>query len=184
MEEDLNKIIESCIKRDRKSQRILFDLYYNYAMTVASNYSKSNETAKEITNDAFYKVFMNLKDYDQEQTFKTWFRRIIVHTGIDHYRRNKMRLNNLDHISEPELQFNKSDLELDSEYLVQLVRTLSPAYQMVFTLYAIEGYKHAEIAEKLSISIGTSKSNLARARSILSDKLLTYRTEQLKYGSK
>lgn len=153
-------------------------------MTVASNYSKSNESAKEITNDAFYKVFTNMKDYRQGQSFKTWFRRIIVHTGIDHYRRNKMRLNNSEHLAKPALQFNKSELELDSEYLLQLVRTLSPAYQMVFTLYAIEGYKHTEIAEKLSISIGTSKSNLARARSILSDKLLTYRTEQLKHGSK
>ena len=101
-------------------------------MTVASNYSKSNESAKEITNDAFYKVFMNLKDYDHGQSFKTWFRRVVVHTGIDHSRRHKMRLNNSDHIFKPEIQFNKSELELDSEYLFQLVRTLSPSYQMVF----------------------------------------------------
>jgi RNA polymerase sigma-70 factor (ECF subfamily) len=152
-------------------------------MTVASNYSKSNESAKEIVNDAFLKVFTNLKKFNQKQVFKAWFRQIIVHTGIDHYRQNKMELDNRSQKLKSEFYYNKSELDLDSEYLVDMVRTLSPAYQMVFILYAVEGYKHAEIADKLSISIGTSKSNLARARKILMEKLLTYRSEQLKYGS-
>ncbi len=135
-------------------------------MTVAAAYSQSDFEAEEIANDGFLKVFARLKEYDDKYPFTPWFRRIIINSAIDYFRRNKKHNFHMDVDEAVGVESdNLSALDLiSSEELMALVRELPTAYRTVFVLYVVEGYKHHEIAEQLGISEGTSKSNFARAR--------------------
>jgi RNA polymerase sigma-70 factor (ECF subfamily) len=120
---------------------------------------------EEIINDGFLKIFTNLSKYDTTQPFKAWLRTIMVNTAIDYYRSNqKYHLQ----ITVDEIEITDFDDDIISQLSVEeimgLVRKLSPTYRMVFILYVVEGYKHREIAERLGIQEGTSKSNLQDAR--------------------
>ena len=159
------ELIEGFIKKDRKSQKELYRLYYGYAMRICLRYAKSKEEAVEIVNDGFMKVFMQIHRFDKNRTFTAWLSTIMINTSIDYYRKSikKMEMEELN---------GKHDMEdsenifsrLRYEDLIQLVQKLSYAYRTVFNLFAIDGYTHEEISEMLSISVGTSKSNLFKAR--------------------
>lgn len=136
-------------------------------MSISLRYSKNREEALEITNDAFLKVFRKIEQYDLEQPFLPWLRKIVIHASIDYYRKH----HKLDAPIEVAYlnQTNKttSNEALDNlafEDLIMVMQRLSPAYRLVFNLYVIDGLMHQEIAEKLNISVGSSKSNLAKAR--------------------
>ena len=141
-------------------------MFYAYGMSITLRYANSRGEAAEILNDAFMKVFSNIETYDDNRPFKPWLRQIIVNTAINHYHKNK---NNQQHTS-----FEKADQEISRKQdilsgisyneIVDMVQQLSPAYRTVFNLYVIEGFKHREIAEMLDIAVGTSKSNLAKAK--------------------
>ena len=120
---------------------------------------------EEIINDGFLKVFTNLAKYDSTQPFKAWLRTIMVNTAIDYYRSNKKYQLQIS-IDDVTLTDFDDDIisQLSVEEMMGLVRKLSPTYRMVFMLYVVEGYKHREIAERLGIQEGTSKSNLQDAR--------------------
>ncbi len=166
MLKDIDKIITDCLKGTRSAQEQLYKGYYNYAMTVATAYSNTDFEAEEITNDGFMKVFKRLNEYDDTYPFTPWFRRIIVNSAIDHFRRNKKHQHHME--VDQALGLESDDVsaldQLSEEDLMTVVRALPNAYQTVFVLYVLEGYKHHEIAEQLGISEGTSKSNYARAR--------------------
>jgi RNA polymerase sigma-70 factor (ECF subfamily) len=166
-------LIEDCKKRSRSAQEKMYQLYYGYAMSVSLPYSSTEEEAQEVVNDAFIKVFLNLSKYDTKQPFKGWFRRILINTAIDSLRSNKKYNYHLDVANETiEDRFDENIIEkMSAEEILKLVQALPPAYKMVFNLYAIEGYKHHEIAGKLQITEGTSKSNLAKARNKLRNAL-------------
>jgi RNA polymerase sigma factor (sigma-70 family) len=134
-------------------------------MGVCLRYARSREEAVEIVNDGFYKIFMNLDKYSHGLSFKGWVRRIMVNSSIDHFRRNEKHYDHVDisYIKTESLTPDVLD-ELNEEVILQAVQELPPSYRIVFNLYAIEGYKHSEIAQKLNISEGTSKSNLSIAR--------------------
>lgn len=150
-------------------------MHYSYAMQVCMRYTQSAEEAQEVVNDAFMKVFKNLKSYDVTRVFLPWLKQILVRTAINHYRKN---INNIEQVTlyddTNSKEVNKVSDDMTYQEILGLVRKLSPAYQAVFNLYAIEGYKHHEIAEMLGISVGTSKSNYARAKDKLRDYLETY----------
>lgn len=134
-------------------------------MAVCRRYSRSREEAIEILNDGFYKIMTNLDKYTPGLSFKAWLRRILVNASIDHYRRNEKHYNNVD------ISFVKNEHllpevlnTLSEEVILNAIQELPPSYRIVFNLYCMEGYKHAEISQKLNISEGTSKSNLNIAR--------------------
>ncbi len=128
----------------------------------------------EVVNDGFIKVFMNMRHYDKERSFKGWFRRILINTAIDNFRSNKNHYHHLDAEDQTISNFNDNIIDtMSANEILNLVQCLPPAYKLVFNLYALEGYKHSEIAEKLNISIGTSKSNLAKARNKLKTAIQT-----------
>lgn len=163
--QQLNILIRSCQKKNRHSQKQLYKLFYSYAMTVCLHYSKNREEAKEIVNDSFVKVFDKLGRYDNSLSFKAWLRRIIINTAIDYHRmyhKNKPTLEIVD-TNEPATWESGFD-KLAMDDLLAMVQALSPMYRLVFNLYIMEGLKHEEIAKKLGISVGTSKSNLSRAK--------------------
>ncbi|MFC2080117.1 RNA polymerase sigma factor, partial [Bacteroidota bacterium] len=122
--------------------------------------------------DGFVKVFSKMDQVKDVKAFPGWIRRIMINTALERYR-SQVLLQRLD--EEPKLlneQITDDTLDqLNAESLVQMIQELSPKYKLVFNLYAIEGYSHKEIAEKLNISEGTSKSNLSRARAILQEKV-------------
>lgn len=171
--DDLNSVIAACRHNDSKAQRALVKLFYGYVKSISLRYTSDSEAAEEILNDSFLKAFINLHKYDDKQAFKAWLRTITVNTAIDHYRKS---INQSDYQDYEQVQV--ADITEDiisyltAEEILSMVRQLSPAYRMVFTLYVIDGYTHREIAEMLGIREGTSKSNLQDARRKLQTMIL------------
>ncbi|MCR9288017.1 MAG: RNA polymerase sigma factor [Bacteroidetes bacterium] len=158
-------LINACRKNDRESQQALYRHFYNYGMTICMRYAGTREEAKEILNDGFVKVFLKIDRYSPNLSFKGWLNKILVNTAIDHFRKfqNEPQTVDLIHAQHYEVE-SEALLNLSVEAIFDLINKLPPAYRMAFNLYAVEGYKHSEIAEKLGISVGTSKSNLAKAK--------------------
>ncbi len=148
-------------------------MFYAYGMSITLRYADTREQAVSILNDAFMKVFDNIKRYDSDRPFKPWLRQIIVNTAINHFHKNSKHTLHLDYNGETEdLGRQESTTSgITHQEIIGLIRELPPAYRTVFNLYVIEGFKHREIAEKLGIAVGTSKSNLSKAKKILQAKL-------------
>lgn len=164
-ESELGKILEECRQNKRASQHRLFALFYNYAMTVARRYMGNSETAEEVVNDAFFKVFTKIHYLTGEQPFRLWLRRIVINTAIDRFRSQIGDLPHSELHSWHETATESGIIEeLTREQIFTMIDRLSPAYRAVFNLYVVDGFSHEEIAQALNISVGTSKSNLARAR--------------------
>lgn len=164
---ELQDLVKLCRKNDRKAQERLFKISYPLALTVCRRYTRDLEEAQSVVNEGMLKVFRELDQYSPELSFGGWVRRIMVNTSIDHFRRIKRYLDRFSEIDGEEYvnDFDEDVLDkISAEEILTLVSQLPPAYQMVFSLYAVEGYTHREIAEKLGISEGTSKSNYSKAR--------------------
>ena len=166
-------IIKACIKGDRKAQKQLYDHFASKMYAVCLRYANDADEAKDILQDGFIKVFLNLKQFNYKGSFEGWIRRIIVNTALE-----KFRDKNYLFAVHMERGYEKDDKEYDhiisdlsANDLLKLIQELSPQYRMVFNLYAIEGYSHKEICDILNIKEGTSKSNLSRAREILKEKV-------------
>ena len=164
-ESTLLAIILGCCQNRRNSQRDLYKLYYAYGMSIAIRYVENEEDALTIFNDAFLKVFNNIKKFDTNQPFKPWFRKILVNVAINFVkstRRYKMEVN----LDEADKVPSREEIlsKINYKDLVTTLQSLSLAYRTVFNLYVIDGFKHKEIAEMLGITVSTSKSNLTRAR--------------------
>ena len=169
---ELEQIILGCIEETRGSQKMLYKLYYSLSIAIAMRYSKNYPEAEEIVNDGFLKIFSGIKNFrpayqNYEASFTGWIKRIIIHTAIDHYRKyNKafaISPNDINYTDVVETSASAID-NMAFKELIELVQKLSPAYRTVFNLYILDGYKHEEIAKRLKISVGASKSNLAKAR--------------------
>jgi len=167
-EREIQHLIEGCRRGDRKSLNQLYQKFYGYAMGICLRYARSREEATEIVNDGFYKVMTNLDKYTPGLSFKGWLRRVMINASIDHFRKHEKHYNSFD-ISYVNHEYVTPDAlqALSEEVILDAVQKLPPSYRIVFNLYVIEGYKHDEIAQKLGISVGTSKSNLNVARAKL-----------------
>lgn len=173
--------IENCKKQDRQSQKELYKACFSYAMSVCLRYANNTDEAKEILNDSFLKVFDKIHHLSPPYQFKAWLRRILINTSIDYLRRNKPFLYSADVSEARNIEVEATAFEhLSEQDLLQMVQELPPTYRTVFNLFAIEGYSHEEIAKMLSISVGTSKSNLHKARQALQKKLLEEKKIYLK----
>ncbi|MFT6319214.1 MAG: RNA polymerase sigma-70 factor (ECF subfamily) [Granulosicoccus sp.] len=164
---NIQLLIEGCRRDNRASQLKLYEHFYSYGLSITLRYSKNREEALEILNDSFLKAFVKIDQYDSDFPFKPWLRRILINSSIDYHRKYSRLNENLEVAPTTELAAASYNFALDNlafEDLIAVLQKLSPAYRLVFTLYVVEGFKHQEIAEKLNIAIGTSKSNLAKAR--------------------
>ena len=163
-----SNLINKAINGHEKSRHRLYTLYYGYCMSVALRYCPSREEAKDLVHDAFVKVFTKLGTFDQKQSFKSWIRRIVINLAIDQFRRLRFQAPEMDVVEDNAGVTDGNILEgIAAGEILEAINNLSPTYRMVFTLYAIDGFKHEEVAHKLGISIGTSKSNLSKARARL-----------------
>lgn len=178
---EIKHIIKQCIEQDRVAQKQLFKMFYGKMLGVALRYIKDRDQAQEIVQESFIKIFDRMIDFDFKGSFEGWIKRIVANTAIDTIRKNKRSpfLTDENYIfdsqyTEQEHQLDDDVTHIKAEIAMEAIRELSPAYRTVFNLYVVENYTHAEIAEILNISEGTSKSNLAKAkmnlRNILIDK--------------
>ena len=171
---DLSKILERCKKYDRKAQKELYDVYSPVLLGICIRYSKSREEAEDVLQDGFIKIFTKINDFKGDGSFEGWMKRIIVNTAISHYHKNKKHneIYDIDDINETDIKghsFESNDFT--SEELFKVIDSLPEGYKVVFNLYAIEGYKHKEIAEMLNINQNTSKSQYSRAKEKIRQKL-------------
>ena len=168
----LEILIAGCRRMDEQCQMALYRHYYSYAMSIGLRYTQSRESALEMLNDGFLKVFQKIEQYDSDFPFKPWLRKILMNAAIDHYRKYKRTKPEALSISEKDTVAHNEALDhLEFEDLLEIMKDLPPAYNLVFNLYVVEGLPHAEIAEKLDITIGTSKSNLSKARQKIKEML-------------
>ena len=182
-EKQLQNTIKKSIKRDRKSQELLFKTYYSKMMAVCMRYSRDHDTAQDVCQSGFIKVFEKLEHYNFGGSFEGWLRRIMVNTSIDYIRKSKKELKIIEDESRIETDVFHED-ENDNNFVglpvadvIEAIQQLSPAYKAVFNLYVMEDYSHQEVADALGISQGTSKSNLAKAKK----KLRTLLKNKIKY---
>ena len=167
MEKYLSKeLLNGISSGDRRSQELLYKQFYSYGMSICLRYTANREESLEILHDGYLNVFQNFDRYDPHRPFTLWFRRILINGAINYYKKNLNHSHNigLENITElPDLGKNASS-DLKYMEIIQVVQALPIRYRTVFNLYAIEGYDHQEISNLLEISVGTSKSNLHRAR--------------------
>jgi len=162
----LTDLVEGCRKEDRNAQRKLYEHFHGKMLSICLRYAASREEAVEVLNSSFFKVFKNIHRFDGKKgNVEAWIRTIVTNTAIDRYRKESKRPNTIDlDYAYKESHGSIAVEDLTAQEILKLVQDLPPAYRTVFNLFAIEGYSHKEIGERLGISEGTSKSNLAKAR--------------------
>lgn len=163
-----NDLIEGCRQNNRHMQKKLYEHYHGTMLGICMRYGRNRDEALEIVNNGFLKVFQKIGDYKPQGSFEGWIKRIMVNCGIDHYRKNQGAVRKIDEVF-PDFEYDAVSHDnvidrMSSDEIVQLVQKLPESYKIVFNLFVIEGYGHKEIAEKLKISEGTSKSSLSKAR--------------------
>ena len=173
--EELTHHIRGCSLNDRESQKKIFNSFYGYAISICHRYTKNTEDAVEILNDGFLKIFKEIEKFspayaDVSGSFKGWLSKIMVYTAIDHNRKYHNYQSGTTHSEEvfnmPGLEENALD-KISYQEIIKAIQQLSPAYRTILNLYVIEGFSHNEIADRLGIAIGTSKSNLFKAKAQL-----------------
>ena len=170
----LKELVLRCKKNDRKAQRKLFEILIHEAMNVSRRYLKNFESANDATAVGFTKVFENIQRHEfiNERSFKSWVFKIIVNECLMTIRREKANLfSSLEEYTEYPQDAHESDI--DHEYILEAIDELPDGFRLIFNLYAIEGYSHKEIADKLQISESTSRSQFYHAKKKLQDKLRT-----------
>lgn len=160
------ELIDGCRKGKVQYQEALYKHFYAFAMSVCLRYASNRDDALEIVNDSFMKVFRNIENFDTSRPFKTWFRRILVNTSLDHYRANKKFQLHTDYDTEYLAgSIDPShEIRLEVNDILKLFGRIPEIQRMVFNLYEVEGYSHDEIAGMLDIAPGTSRSHLSRAK--------------------
>ena len=168
----VDHLVQQCLRQDVRAQRTLYERFSPKMYALCLRYLKEADDAQDVLLKAFTKVFEQLPRFRGEGSFEGWVRRIVVNEALMFLRKHKHR-----HIT-IELEEAAASVEqypqLEADDLLQLVQALPEGYRTVFNLYAIEGYAHAEIAERLGISEGTSKSQLSRAKELLRQRITNY----------
>ena len=168
------QIIKKCLRKDKRAQKILFDRYAPILLGVCRRYSVDLAEAEDMMQEGFLKIFLNLKSYSEKGPLINWMKKIMVNTAITYYHKNYKHRHHFD-VEEPQVSglFAIENFETDytREELLNVIENLPPGYKMVFNLYAIEGYKHHEIAEMMRIDVNTSKSQYSRAKKLIRENL-------------
>ncbi len=174
------KLIKGCQKGEREYQQVLYDRFCDGMYVVALRYTKVQQEAEDILQESFLKVFNNIKSFRKDSSLAYWIKRIVVNTALNS-QRSKLYLYPMMDISDfTDFSVDESAIScMSNEELLDLIRELPAGCQTIFNLYAIEGFKHSEIATMLSISESTSKSQYARAKNLLSDKIV--KQDNLRY---
>ena len=171
----LDEIITGCIENNQRDQKVFYERYYAYSLKIVFRYIYRYDKAVDTVNDGFVKIFRKLHTFRCEQASKIefimmgWMKTIMINTAIDRLRKDDFlpEIGLTNEGSWIEDRSAASDQALLYEDLIKEIKKLPPAYRVVFNMYVIDGFSHQEIADRLNIAVGTSKSNLSKARGIL-----------------
>jgi RNA polymerase sigma factor (sigma-70 family) len=167
-------IFERCKKNDPQAQRLLYDFFKSKLMGLCRRYAASHEEAQDVLQESFIKIFSKIHQLETSEKLESWMKSVVVRTAIDQYHKQKAREIIFDRIEEKAFKVEDQVSSLDTvtdEFLIQVVNSLPAGCRMVFNLFAIEGYSHAEIAAMLAVTEGTSRSQYHHAKMLLKEKL-------------
>jgi len=170
----LEQLIEQCKKNDVKAQGQIYKLFASKLFSICLKYSGNYAEAEDNLQDAFVTIFNKISQFNNTGSFEGWMKRITVNTALQRYRSVAV----FDLVNEHQIEDESIEIDEDSvsiDFLLKIIQELPNRYRMVFNLYVLDDYSHKDIAEMLNISTGTSKSNLARARMILKEKIEYYK---------
>lgn len=175
----LDELIIQCKKQDATAQGELYKQYNNILFAICLRYSPNYTEAEDNLQDAFITIFKKIAQYKGKGSFEGWMKRVTVNTVLQKYRKQRT----FEIVDEGQIEDEEEEVLVESEeipldFLLKIVQELPDRYRLVFSMYVMDGYQHKEIAEMLGISDGTSKSNLARARTILKNKIEAYNASQ------
>ncbi|WP_026913599.1 RNA polymerase sigma factor [Christiangramia portivictoriae] len=163
-------LIYRCKQQDRKAQEELYRLYSPKLFGICLKYSDNYQQAEDNLQDGFVTIFEKIGQFQDKGSFEGWMKRILINTSLQKHRQQKVYgITNEEDLQEDEIEVETEDISVD--FLLQCVQDLPERYRQVFNLYVLDGYSHKEISDLLSITEGTSKSNLARARTSLKEKI-------------
>ncbi|MRT15582.1 sigma-70 family RNA polymerase sigma factor [Vitellibacter sp. q18] len=171
----LEELIIQCKKQEAKAQGELYNRYNKVLFAVCLRYSPNFVEAEDNLQDAFITIFRKMEQYQGKGSFEGWMKRVTVNTVLQKYRKQRT----FEIVDEGQLEDGEEEVSVETDeipldFLLKIVQELPDRYRLVFSMYVMDGYQHKEIAEMLGISDGTSKSNLARARMILKNKIEAY----------
>ncbi|WP_396144162.1 RNA polymerase sigma factor [Flavobacterium sp.] len=180
---NLDEIIQGCIKNSLAHQKALYTLYEKNLFNLSLKYCSNSQEAEDNLHDAFIEIFANIKKYKGNGSFEGWMKKIAINKAISKFKSSLLN-KPLDSLIYPVFD---EDIEIDTEglsldFLLQIIQELPSQYRLVFNLYELDDYSHKEIAESLSITVGTSKSNLHKAKIILKNKIIESQAKKYKNG--
>lgn len=176
------QLIDAASKNSRKAQHQIYQHFAPKMLSVCRMYVKDIHHAEEVMLDGFFKVFTQLSQFNNQGSFEGWIRRIMVRQAIDFLRKNKKTIFQESPHENLEAQAEEIHFDFEVAHIQNAIDSLPEGYKMVFNLFAIEGYKHDQIATLLNISEGTSKSQLFKARKMLQEQLKTSKTKTHGYS--
>jgi RNA polymerase sigma factor (sigma-70 family) len=159
--------IQACLRGDRMAQKAFFERFKGKMFALCLRYANSREDAEDVLQEGFVRVFRDLQQYSGVGNLEGWVRKIFVNTALQHIEKKRrgpmmVELDESSPIMADDLPYEPDTLP--AKHLTKLLQQLAPGFRSVFNLYILEGYTHPEIAEILGISVGTSKSQLLRAK--------------------
>jgi RNA polymerase sigma factor (sigma-70 family) len=166
----LENLIKSCIKQNRQAQEELYNLYKGILFVLSLRYCQNEAEAEDNLHDAFIEIFVNIKNYEGKGSFEGWMKKIVIYKAINRFKQ-KIILTSIKDDYAQDTTIDNEEIDFTMDYLLSLIQELPPQYRLVFSLYELDDYSHQEIANMLSISEGTSKSNLFRAKLLLKEKI-------------
>lgn len=166
---ELEEIISECRKNNPKAQEQLYRLFAKKFFGVCLKYSNNYDDAQDNLQDGFLIIFKKIEQFTNKGSFEGWAKRILINNALQKYKGVRYMEVLDENIAEVEVNIDEDNISLD--YLLQIIQELPNQYRIVFSLYVLDGYSHKEISEMLNISVGTTKSNLFRARLILKEKI-------------
>lgn len=168
------EIISGCVKKKRGAQKALYDRYHPVLMGICLRYGKSKAEAEDVLLMGLTRIFKKIKSFSGEGSFEGWMKKIVVNIAIDNYRKNNKYYyhEDIENVSVSNIGFDYIHDHFSTEEILKTIQQLPDGYRIVFNLFAIEGFSHKEIAEKLKISESTSKTQLLKARKKLKHYLL------------
>ncbi|PPK85953.1 RNA polymerase sigma-70 factor (ECF subfamily) [Neolewinella xylanilytica] len=168
LENDEERFVAALRRGEREAQRVLYETHYGPLMAICQRYSGTDDEAMDLLHESFIKIFGKIGRYESGTALLAWMRRITVNTAIDHYRRSvRRRTEDIERAYQVSSDNPDVISQCSAREILAAVQQLPPTYRTIFNLYAIEGYSHKEIAEHLSITDSTSRSNLVKARNKL-----------------
>ncbi|MGB0981722.1 MAG: RNA polymerase sigma factor [Winogradskyella sp.] len=170
------QLIKNCVKKDAKAQSQLYKQYASKLFSLCLKYSKNYAEAEDNLHDTFITIFNKIDQYNNKGAFEGWLKRIAINTSLQRYRENVGVYDIVNEAQIEDVSVSIDDKNVNIDFLLKIIQELPNKYRLVFNLYVLDGYSHVEISELINISTGTSKSNLARARLILKNKIEDYKS--------